>query len=345
LSTTGNSTPHLETSRWIKYVVDLWGGSHDLHGASGVEALSTPGRFEVKLVVHDPARFDPDVLSGETAVLRIVADGVELRRIPLVVMEASINATARGNPEVRLILERKLALLGFKSDARVLVDQSVPEIVFGVLDEAAIPWKARLAEPYAKRPYTVQYKETDLAFVSRLLEDEGIYYAFLDDEAGTLLLCDSPAAYDAIAGGPTLLFRPAAGMQRGEEVITSLRRRAALAPSSITLRDWNAERPSLDLDVTAAGPTAAGAPYYDFPGRYGLPSEGERKARLSSEAFACAAAVHQGEGDCARLAPGRTFVLVDGPTTTPDGSYVIRSVNHRFRRDEVFGVSFEAQRE
>ncbi|MCC6556389.1 MAG: type VI secretion system tip protein VgrG [Polyangiaceae bacterium] len=336
---------HLATSRRLAYVIDLWGGTWSLHDVRGDEALSTPSRFDVGLFVEDAERFDPDALAGQTAVLRIEAEGVDLRRIPLVVSEASINATSRGRPEVRLVLERRLALLRFRSDARVLVDRSVPEIVGQVLDEAAIPWQARLRQEYAKRPYTVQYKEPDLAFVSRLLEDEGIYYTFLDDEVGTLILGDSPAAYEPMAGDPVLPFRPGDGLERDEEAVTSLRRRAALGPSSVTLRDWSAERPRLNLDVTAAGPTAAGAPYYDFPGRYALPAEGERKARLRSESFACAAAVHQGEGDCARLAPGHTFTLLDGPATTPDGSYVVRSLHHRFRPDEVFRNRFEAQPE
>jgi type VI secretion system secreted protein VgrG len=262
-----------ETTRRIRYILVIWGGTFELASVEGQEAISTTSRFDVSLTTTDPELFDPESLAGESAVLRIDAEGADLRWIPVVVTSATIGATSRGAPEVRMVLEPKLALLRHRSDARVFVDRTVPEIVGEVLNEGSIPWQARLRETYRKRPFTVQYRETDLAFLSRLLEEEGIHYFFLDDGNATMVLGDSPAAYETMLGEdlgpsrapPPLRFQADAGMERKKEVVFSLRRRASLAPSAISLRDWNPERPSLDMDVTAPGPTAAGAPYYDFP--------------------------------------------------------------------------------
>ncbi|HVY46947.1 MAG TPA: type VI secretion system tip protein TssI/VgrG [Minicystis sp.] len=322
----------------VLYSVNLGGIDYLAREASGVEAMSRPFSFRLKLFVESLDAFDPDRLTGSRCAVA-VARGTERRRnLVGVATDVSVDATATGKPDVEITVEPRLALLREKSDFRVFCDQTVPEIVARVLDEGHVTHAERLREAYPRRPYTVQYRESDLDFVHRLLEDEGIHYVLLDDEEGTMLLADHPTAYAPADGGarpPAVPFVPATGLDLGAQAIHAFGRRARLAPSSVTLRDFNPDHPQLDMDVAADGPCPAGLEHYDYPGKYALPTEGTRKARLRAVALACAASPYVGTSGATDLAPGRTFALADAPGGL-EGEYVTTRVEHAY--------SFEAGR-
>jgi type VI secretion system secreted protein VgrG len=187
----------------------------------------------------------------------------------------------------------------------------------------------------------VQHRESDFDFVSRLLEDEGIFYYFAPGDV--MILGDGSGAYAPIAGVPALPFRAGMGMDLNEDAVHAFGERAALGCSKVTLRDFNPDKPSLNMDVGAGGPSKAGPEFYDYPGEYLEPSAGAKKARLLAEAMACAAASLEGESFCGRLAPGHTFTLYDAPRGISDGRYVVTSLEHAYRLDAGgFSVPFAA---
>jgi type VI secretion system secreted protein VgrG len=91
-----------------------------------------------------------------------------------------------------LCVEPKLALLCHRRDQRVFRNRTVPEIVAEVLAGCGITSRPLLFREYRRRGYCVEWRESDLDFIHRLLEDEGIFYYQAGDE---LLLCDHAAAY------------------------------------------------------------------------------------------------------------------------------------------------------
>ena len=330
--------------------VELSQGTFPLRELRGEEAMSRPFRFEARLRIEQAtAVFDPDEVVGTEGVLRITR-GDTLRRIRFVVSEASLEAVAGGNPEISLVLEAPLGLLRYRRDMRVFRNRTVPEIVAQVLDGMEIRSDFRLASRYEVRPYTVQHRESDLDFVHRLLEDEGIHYFFEDaaeDDGSSAhvayLVFGDHADYHPIGGVSALPFRPGSALGRGSEIVQQVGARAAMAPSRVSLRDFNPEAPALAMDVSAEGPCPAGVEHYDFPGRYSTPDRGADKARLVAESFACESSVVQGRSDSARLRPGARFSLLDGPPEVPDGDYVVTRVRYGFVRDEdSWLVDFEA---
>ena len=77
-------------------------------------------------------------------------------------------------------------LLGHKADCRIFLDKDVKDIIKDVFDKAGFhDFEFRTNGDYEKIPYCVQYRETDLAFVSRLMELYGIYYFFEHSDAST----------------------------------------------------------------------------------------------------------------------------------------------------------------
>ena len=327
----------------VRYVLELGGLRLAAREVSGREALSTPFRFEVKLHVN---RDDcvPSRLVRTAAALSLEDDRGERRRIDGIVTDISLGAAVRGSPELCLVIEPRLALARHRSNMRIFRDRSVPEIVTQVLAGIGVKPELRLSESYAPRPYCVQLRETDFDFVSRLLEDEGIGYFFL--EGDTLVLCDSAAGYEPMPGGQTLQFRHGAGLDKAREVVFELGERASRTAGKVSLRDWNPEHPSLNMDVASAvgAPTAvASIEQYDYPGVYALPAEGARKARLRAEALAVASSATVGRSMCPRLLPGVTFDLLETPPGQEGGALVVTRLDHAWRSDETsFSNRFDA---
>jgi type VI secretion system secreted protein VgrG len=324
----------------LRYWLDVGKFSFDLREINGREEISKPFRLEAKFVIDDPAfEFDPDDVVKQEVVIRLEREG-QIRRIQGVVTDVVLAAAVRGAPEVTIIVEPRFAILRYRRDYRLFRDKTAPEIVQEVVQALGVKIELRLRDSYERRPYCVQFRETDFDFVNRMLEDEGIFYYFLDND--TMVLGDSPAAYETITGDSRLPFRAGQGMNLNEDAVFGLGSRAALTPGKVTLRDWNTEHPSLNMDVSA--PTKVPGPeWYDYPGEYLEPGAGNRKAKLMAEAEDCAAAAFRGGTTTGRFVPGAIFKLAEAPAGLEDGGYMITAVDHAWHRDkEGFKNHFEA---
>ncbi len=306
----------------------------------GSEGLSRPSRFEATAVIEDGEAPDPRELIGSVAVVTIQREGLPQRRTSGLITEAWLSATASGHPELSVIVEARIARLRHKRDARVFVDCSTPEIVSEVLNAGNVEHELQLTESYAIREYCVQYCESDLDFVQRLLEDEGIHYVCRDD--GTLWLRDESPAAEPIAPESKLGFGATAGLRKPGEIVSVIGQRSRIVPSEVIFRDFNAQNPKETLEVAEPGPTPAGALQYDYPGKYGLTDQGSRKARLRTEALRCETSLWSGRGDCAQLRPGYAFTLAGGPEGLPSEQLVV-AVEHDFERErEGFELAFKS---
>lgn len=331
----------MEDREPLQYFVEVGGRQLEVREIDGREAMSSLFRFGLRFTIPDGPLLDPDELVKTAASIHLRRGPLHVRSIAGIVTDVAVKGAIRGVPEVRLVIEPRLALARYRTDIRVFRDRTVPEMAVEVLSAVGVVPELRLRGEYARRPYCVQHRESDLDYVARLLEDEGIYYYFL--ESGAMVLGDSPSAYDSIAGAPVLPFHAGLGMDRNQDAVWSVGRRAALSVGKVSLRDFDPEHPSLDMDVAAAGPSAAGPEFYDYPGEYGAPAEGRRKARLMAESFACQAASIRGRSFCGRLLPGHTYSLDGAPEGMSDGEQVVTAVVHAFRREgSGFSCDFEA---
>ncbi|MFO0756252.1 MAG: type VI secretion system tip protein TssI/VgrG [Byssovorax sp.] len=335
----------MNANKPLRYWVEIDGRTFPLREARGHEGVSRVSRFDLALRSPDPTFADPDELIRKDAQIHLEREGgARLRTITGIVTEASIEAVMNGAPEVTLTVEPRLSLSRLRTDNRVFRDRTVPQMVVEVLAAIGVSPALRLRQSYPERPYTVQRDETDFAFVSRLMEDEGIFY-FLDDN-DQMVLGDSAAAYAPIDGDQVLPFYTSSGLDVPDESVHVAGERAEMSAGRVNLRDFRADHPNLDMDVGMPVPKLdddqpEGPEYYEYPGGYADPAEGTRRAQKMSEAFACAAAGTVGKSTSARLAPGRTFKLVDAPDVR-DGEYVVTAVEHRFDRDSSFSNGFSA---
>jgi type VI secretion system secreted protein VgrG len=145
----------------------------------------------------------------------------------------------------------RLWKLNHRVQSRIFQNMAVPEIVTKVLDEGRVELRSALSRDYAKRDTCIQYRESDLELVSRLLAEEGILYWFEHEQGKhTMVLADSAHACPNLPGDPRIVFREQSGMVTEEHVDSFLSHRE-VRPTAVTLRDFNYLTPGLDLTVTA----------------------------------------------------------------------------------------------
>lgn len=174
------------------------------------------------------------------------------------------------------------------SNCRIFQEMTVPDIIKKVLDEHSVAdVKFELSGTYRVWEYCVQYRETDFNFISRLMEQEGIYYYFKhQDGRHTLTIADSYTAHSAVEGYEQIAFIPNDRVARPEqEHIDDWNFSREIQPGRYVLDDFNFKTPSLDLQTkTKISRKHELADYevFDYPGIYTVTGEGEHyvKTRL-----------------------------------------------------------------
>ncbi len=314
----------------------------------GVEAISRPFRFHLELVSTDGA-VDLRAAVGKPAVLTIA--GTEGKRyVHGVVLR--MEQLGRGDrlTTYEAVLVPEIALLSFRARSRIYPNMDVKEIVTKVLTESGLAtdrFKFSLQASYPKREHCVQYRETHLNFVSRLLEEEGIYYFFEHSQSGhVLVMADSNGAMSAIPGTSKLRYRPPAGQIPEEEHLLDVRFGEEFRSGKSVLRDYFYEKPAVDLTATGEADAQADFEIYDFPGGYEDPSEGKRLAKTRLEEMRATRAQGSASATCRRMVPGFRFEMYDHPRKDFNSEYVALRVQHsgshpQVREEEGSGESNE----
>ncbi|MFO0552115.1 MAG: type VI secretion system tip protein TssI/VgrG [Polyangiaceae bacterium] len=228
------------------------------HGASasrvitvrGSEALSRLYSYVVEVWVDDAVSFDETTLG---AAARLRATGVTSDKVVngIVTRVRARGPTQNGGLVFELRIAPRAWLLTQRRGTRVFQEKTVPEIVSELLSARGVNTLDRLGRRYPKRTYCVQYDETELGFVERLLAEEGIFYFFLHDQAEgeVLVLGDDAGAYEPVPDA----YIPvrAHDLQAPEDCLTSLSPSLVIRPGTATIREFDFSRPSLRLTASA----------------------------------------------------------------------------------------------
>lgn len=221
-----------------------------------------------------------------------------------------------------------LWFLSLSHDCRIFQAKSVLEIVQEVFDGAGYSdYDIRCRHTLEPREYCVQYRETHFNFVSRLLEEEGLFYFFEHtDDKDVLVVTDGNGTADACPGQKTARMATDEAAWQDEDVISGLEVESQVHIGTITLRDYDFTRPSLSLQSGASG--EGGEEVYDYPGRYTDLSEGERYARLMLEEGQHRGQMVRGRGNCRAFQSGYTFELEEHYRADANREYLIIHAEH-----------------
>jgi len=329
------------TDHPVRYALSLGERLMWVREVRGTEKLSETFRFEIEVSLEAGDPLDLDAVVGAAAILQIRREDDVIRTVTGVLTEVERNSVPLSTATTwfRCVLEPRVARLRFRQDIRVFRDQTAIDVVEQVWRAGGVDVERRLRGSYAVRGYNVQMRESDLDFGKRLLEDEGVFWFSTED--GTVVLADSGEAWDEHAA--PLPYRDAGGLEQGEEGVVELGTTGEIVPRQVTLRDFNPEHPSLDMDVDARGPWAEGPFFYDYPGEYELPPEGSRKARIRAEALDWRFKRLAGRTTAAWPRVGEVIRLTDLPDGFLDDAIVPTRIDHRWRRtDDSFDLAFES---
>jgi len=325
---------------------------------SMTEGVSRPFLMELTLLADaaDASQVTADKLIGKDMTVTIELPDDKQRHFNGMVSRFSEEGKSDVFARYRVELVPWLWLLSLSSDCRIFQDQTIPEIVEQVFSE----WQQKFSElvefkmgPVQDRKpmdYCVQYRETDFEFVSRILEEGGLFYYFEHDDGKHVLhFSDSPDAHNELANQAEVRFGPEAGREHGEDVITSWSAQHLLTPGKYVYRDYHFQMPSKDLEVSETARKTVGGndklEIFDYPGdyahRYNKPDErldqvedqGQQYASFRMQEEDAAAMIIAGTSQCRDFTSGFRFRITgkDGnPIVVPgtEGRYVLTKVRH-----------------
>jgi type VI secretion system secreted protein VgrG len=254
------------------------------------------------------------------------------RRFQGVVVEAALEDLSDGVQRLEVLIAPRLALLGLGRRSRIFQDADCKTVLGKVLDEGGVKtlrWS--LQETHPKRAYVMQHQESDLAFIERLLAEEGIAFAFQESDDGEeLVLFDTSTKAAPMEGESTLQDLTAAHLlEVVGEGAWDVRARRAVASDAVVTKDYDLRRPKADLTAKKEAERARGREVYLHPGGFLEEAEGKRRARARLEELRTGAFVFEGKTSCPRLQAGRTFSLQSTPHALASIDHLAVRVRHR----------------
>lgn len=300
---------------------------HELHGPLGPEAIFRRLKGEDRL--GRPFAFNVEVLSTKTDLSPYEMVGkpmsVELKsktgksRFFHGIISRFLNVgTAGGLQLYQLELRPWIWLLSHSRDSRIFQELTIPEIIEKVFKDknGFSDYRSSLNGTYEKQTYCVQYRESDFDFVTRLMEQEGIYYYFEHAKTKhTLIMADSSTAHPPIDGDGLLYFRPP-DLSAGEEQVTKWQHHVAVQPGKLVLRDFDYNKPNANLEVRLTSkrnhPNDS-VEQYDYPGSYSETSDGNRYLKIRKEEFDAKFSFIEGYARSHRMFTGCRFTLKEHP--------------------------------
>jgi type VI secretion system secreted protein VgrG len=287
------------------------------------EAISAPFKLDLDLVSQDEVVLE-NVLEKE-CFLTIHGASAD-RHVHGII--SSFERVTEGNRHIiyKATVVPRLWFLGLRTDNRIFQNKNIKEILTSVLEAAQIKSdqiEFRLEGQYESREYCVQFRETDLAFISRLIQHEGIFYFFEHtNKSHKIIFADGRSAYQPIDGASTLMFNKI-GLLSSDEAVLSFSSRKKVKSGKVTLNDFNPDQPSTPMDSHQEGNAGKNHEVYDYPGSYENTDTGKRLAKVRLEEKMVMREFGQGATNSPNFMPGRTFVLKSHPNSSFNKKYLL----------------------
>jgi type VI secretion system secreted protein VgrG len=308
------------------------------HGMHAREELSRLFEYQVDLLSPN-AEIDLDRILGQHVTVRLLVSEDSTRYFSGHVTRFTQSGTLGRYHRYSATVSPWLWFLTRTADCRIFQDKTVPDILRDVFaDHAMADVTFELTGSYRTWTYCVQYRETDFNFVSRLMEQEGIYYYFRHtDGHDTMVLADSTSSHRTAPGYEQVRFVAPEEYSRPEaEVITSWTLSRAIQPGVYVHDDYDMERPSVELRRTTQQPrnySPSDYEVYDYPGEYLQTADGDHYATVRMEELATQFETAQAETTCRGLGAGHLFTLDGGPRSDQDREHLVVAASY----DLAFG--------
>jgi type VI secretion system secreted protein VgrG len=293
------------------------------------EAIGQPFLVTAE-VISENMDLKPTALVGKAVTCSVRVGHVEMRHFHGIVRSfARLGPFGRGLAAYRLETVPRLWQLCRTSDCRIFQDKSVKDIastIFGEHEVAPVRWGGSV--PSQKRPYCVQFNETDLDFVQRLFDETGCGYYFAQAAGDhTLVVCGANADYPLVPGDPQVV-------RDDREVHGALiqwRPGSALQPGRVAAQDFDGLKPSSLLNAHAGTilgtPNASSFEMYRWPGGQHVRPEGDL-SKLGMEGFEAGADRVTASGNDPTVFAGGRLKVRPGLDVMQPVTWLVASVEH-----------------
>ncbi|WP_032630494.1 type VI secretion system tip protein VgrG [Pseudomonas syringae] len=316
------------------FTLDIAGLMHDLRVLEfrAQEAISRP--FSVRIdLVSERADLNLEELLHRSAYLSFDGDGNGLH--------GEIGEVARGDSGKRFThyciqLVPSLKRLAYRSNYRIFQNRSVPEIIGKLLKDHGIApdeYSFKLREPCKPRDYCTQYHETDLHFLRRLCEEEGLHFHFQHcREKHLLVFADDPIQLPIL--NTPVIYKQGSGLVAETPVISTFNVRLATRTGKVSRQNYHFERPPVDLLGSASGQGRKDLEDYAYPAAFTDREAGLRQAQKALERHRADHIQGSGHSDQPALVSGHLFQL-EHPNPDWSAQWLLTSIIHEGKQPQV----------
>ncbi|WP_407294406.1 type VI secretion system tip protein TssI/VgrG [Stutzerimonas zhaodongensis] len=329
------------------FSLDIEGIEHDLQvlAFTGREAISQPYRFDLELISERPD-IDLQSLLHKPAFLALSPAGNGIHGM---IHRVAQGESGKRLTRYRLAIVPQLAYLAHRTDQRIFQHLTVPQIIAEVLEGHGIQADAYRFQlgpvVYPERDYCTQYDETDLHFIQRLCEEEGIHYHFEHSAQGHVLVFGDDQTSFAKLGQPTAYLQDS-GLVADEPVIKRFAVRLETRTSRVSRRDYDFEQPRLIMEAAQKGQLSDGKKSaepdledYDYPGRFTDRTRGKHLSQRSLERHRADYRLAEGQSDQPRLVSGHLLEISDHPRREWNDLWLLTEVLHEGKQPQALEES------
>lgn len=276
---------------------------------SGRESISELFHYRLTLVSED-AHLSFEKIVGQAVTLQIAQSSGDIRYV-----NGIVGKFVQSGRDPRFVhysadIYPWLWLLTMNVDCKIFQNMTTPDIVKQVFSDLGFSdFKDSLAGAYLPREFCVQYRESAFAFISRLLEEEGIFYFFQHTSSShTLILADDRSAWLTCPGLTSARYSDRTDSYNEDDLVTECSCQQTVTPGQYKTDDFNFLTPDTDLLATASGKDPSRS-VYQYPGLYKRQSEGERIANVRLAALELPVKAMHGVSTCRSFSAGAHFTL------------------------------------
>ena len=317
----------LSEAKQVVFKLDIEGFSHDLQVLEfrAKERLNQPYAVKLELVSERPD-LDLESLLHRPAFLRF---GPENSGIHGQVYRIAQGDSGKRLTRYQMTLAPRLAYLTHCHNQRIFQHLSVPQIIEKVLKDQGMQadgWRFELSAEYRPRLYCVQY-EADLHFLQRLCEEEGLHFHFEHSPDGHVLVFgDDQTSFSKPS--QSTAYKPGSGMVAEAPVIDRFKLRLETRPTHVSRRDYDFEKPRLELESEAKNPLLPHLEDYGFPGQFTHRERGKHLANRALERHRADYRQAEGRSDQSAMRSGHFVEMTEHPRADWNGLWLVTEVKH-----------------
>jgi type VI secretion system secreted protein VgrG len=336
--------PYTQEGRLITLTTPLGEDVLLLAGFSGHEAISRLFSFHLDLLTeHGPIDFTQII--GKNVTISVAQSDNTLRYFNGMVNQFAQSGSDTNFMHYQMEVVPWTWMLTRYADCKIFHNKKVGDILEQVFQDRGFQdYNLSLNGGYSPLEYCVQYRETDFNFISRLMEQNGIFYFFQHEKGKhTMVIADSSSIHEPCPGQESAGYNLMGGGLETDDVVNTWNIEQELRTGKYTLTDYNFKTPSASLLATESTIYSVGGnasfEIFDYPGEYTTRGDGSAFAKLRMQEDEAGHLVAHGSSVCRAFTSGYKFDLVDHYQDSMNASYVLTEIQHIASVGETYSGS------